>query len=214
MDQALKDLQQYDKLQQEIAKSIQEQIDNAQEQINNKVQQLEIKIEATLDLAKLKRDWNAFRRDIVKELRDDDILGLNDFRFADINSYFNQGGTGSIQQLADKLTTITKSDTGVFSASYLNEKLKEMTVKDRAAQLKEIESILNSLTSEMTDFKELADEIKQSIFDAIDAAQAAFDEQMDEYEFLGDTLEHNKKLIQLMYGDEAYEAMGKYYDEI
>ena len=214
MDQALKDLQQYDKLQQENAKSIQEQIDNAQEQINNKVQQLEIKIEATLDLAKLKRDWNAFRRDIVKELRDDDILGLNDFRFADINSYFNQGGTGSIQQLADKLATITKSDTGVFSASYLNEKLKEMSVKDRAAQLKEIESILNSLTSEMTDFKELADEIKQSIFDTIDAAQAAFDEQMDEYEFLGDTLEHNKKLIQLMYGDEAYEAMGKYYDEI
>ena len=214
MDQALKDLQQYDKLQQEIAKSIQEQIDNAQEQINNKVQQLEIKIEATLDLAKLKRDWNAFRRDVVKELRDDDILGLNDFRFADINSYFNQGGTGSIQQLADKLATITKSDTGVFSASYLNEKLQEMTLKDREAQLKEIESILGSLTSEMTDFKELADEIKQSIFDAIDAAQAAFDEQMDEYEFLGDTLEHNKKLIQLMYGDEAYEAMGKYYDEI
>lgn len=214
MDNALKDLARYDAVQQEKAKDIQNRIDNAQAQIDNKVKQFELKIEATLDLAKAKRDWNAFRRDVVKELRDDDILGLNDFRFADINSYFNQGGTGSIQQLADKLATITKSDTGVFSASYLNEKLQEMTLKDREAQLKEIESILGSLTSEMTDFKELADEIKDSIFDAIDAAQAAFDEQMDEYEFLGDTLEHNKKLIQLMYGDEAYEAMGKYYDEI
>jgi len=99
MDNALKDLERYDKLQQEIAKSIQEQIDNAQEQINNKIKQFEIKIEASLDLANAKRDWNKFKRDVIDEIRDDDILGLNQFRFADLASYFNDANTGSIQEL-------------------------------------------------------------------------------------------------------------------
>ena len=214
MDQALKDLAQYDKLQQEIADKQQEQLDNLQKQIDLKVQRLELKIEATLDLAKLKRDWNSFKRDIIEDIRDDDILGLNNYRFADINSYFNSNQTGSIQQLANKLATITKSSNGTFTAEGIAEDLSKLSKTDREARLKEIESISSSLFSEMTDFKELVDDIKNSIFDAIDAAQEAFDQQMDEYEFLGDTLEHNKKLIQLMYGDKAYAAMDKYYSEI
>ena len=141
MDQALKDLAQYDKLQQEIADKQQEQLDNLQKQIDLKVQRFELKIEATLDLAKLKRDWNAFRRDIIAEIRDDDILGLNNYRFADINSYFNSNKTGSIQQLANKLTTITKNSNGTFTAEGLAEDLSKLSKTDKEARLKEIESI-------------------------------------------------------------------------
>jgi len=37
---------------------------------------------------------------------------------------------------------------------------------------------------------------------------------MDEYEFLGDLINHNMKVIELMFGDEAYDKMAKYYDRI
>ena len=217
MDNALKDLERYDKLQQEIAKSIQEQIDNAQEQINNKIKQFEIKIEASLDLANAKRDWNKFKRDVIDEIRDDDILGLNQFRFADLASYFNDANTGSIQELKKQLEKLVGDGSlnkDIFSATYLNEKLKEMTITDRQSWLEEIEKVTKDLEGQMEGFKDVIDEIKESIFDTIDAVQDAFDEQMDEYEYLGDLINHNMKVAEMMYGDQAYDQMAKYYDKI
>ena len=214
MDQAFKDLERYDKLQQEIAKTQQEQIDKTQEQIDLKVKQLDLKIKAELDLSEAKRDWNKFQRDIVNEIRDDDILGLNKFRFADLASYYNDAGTGSIQNLTDRLKEVMGDENGIFSGSYLTQQLANMSITDRAAQLEKIKEIFDDLQDQMEKFKEIADEIKESIFDAIDAAQDAFDEQMDEYEYLGDLIDHNMKITEMFFGDEAYDQMAKFYDRI
>ena len=214
MDQAFKDLERYDKLQQEIAKTQQEQIDKVQEQIDLKVKQLDLKIKAELDLSEAKRDWNKFQRDIVNEIRDDDILGLNRFRFADLASYYNDAGTGSIQNLTDRLKEVMGDENGIFSGSYLTQQLANMSITDRAAQLEKIKEIFDDLQDQMEGFKEIADEIKESIFDAIDAAQDAFDEQMDEYEYLGDLIDHNMKITEMFFGDEAYDQMAKFYDRI
>ena len=214
MDQAFKDLERYDKLQQEIAKTQQEQIDKVQEQIDLKVKQLDLKIKAELDLSEAKRDWNKFQKDIVKEIRDDDILGLNRFRFADIASYYNNAGTGSIQNLTDRLKEVMGDKNGIFSGSYFTQQLAKMSITDRAAQLEKVKEIFDDLQDQMEGFKEIADEIKESIFDAIDAAQDAFDEQMDEYEYLGDLIDHNMKITEMFFGDEAYDQMAKFYDRI
>lgn len=214
MDQAFKDLERYDKLQQEIAKTQQEQIDKVQEQINLKVKQLDLKIKAELDLSEAKRDWNKFQRDIVNEIRDDDILGLNRFRFADIASYYNNAGTGSIQNLTDRLKEVMGDQNGIFSGSYFTQQLAKMSITDRVAQLEKVKKIFDDLQDQMEGFKEIADEIKESIFDAIDAVQDAFDEQMDEYEYLGDLIDHNMKITEMFFGDEAYDQMAKFYDRI
>ena len=214
MDQAFKDLERYDKLQQEIAKTQQEQIDKTQEQINLKVKQLDLKIKAELDLSEAKRDWNKFQKDIVNEIRDDDILGLNRFRFADIASYYNNAGTGSIQNLTNRLKEVMGDQNGIFSGSYFTQQLAKMSITDRAAQLEKVKEIFDDLQDQMEGFKEIADEIKESIFDAIDAAQDAFDEQMDEYEYLGDLIDHNMKITEMFFGDEAYDQMAKFYDRI
>ena len=89
-----------------------------------------------------------------------------------------------------------------------------MSITDRAAQLEKIKEIFDDLQDQMEGFKEIADEIKESIFDAIDAAQDAFDEQMDEYEYLGDLIDHNMKVTEMFFGDEAYDQMAKFYDRI
>lgn len=214
MDQAFKDLERYDKLQQEIAKTQQEQIDKVQEQIDLKVKQLDLKIKAELDLSKAKRDWNKFQKEIVNEIRDDDILGLNQFKFADLASYYNNAGTGSIQNLTDRLKEVMGNQNGIFSGSYFTQQLAKMSITDRAAQLEKIKEIFDDLQDQMEGFKEIADEIKESIFDAIDAAQDAFDEQMDEYEYLGDLIDHNMKITEMFFGDEAYDQMAKFYDRI
>lgn len=221
MDNALKDLERYDKLQQEIAKSIQESKDNAQEQINTKLKQFEVKIEASLDLANAKRDWNKFKRDIIDEVRDDDILGLNKYRFADLSSYFNDAQTGSIQQLKKHLEDLVGDGSlnkDIFSATYeykdLRNRIQHMTLTDRQSWLEEIEKVSKDLEGQMEGFKEKVDEIKESIFDTIDMMQDLADEQMDEYEYLGDLINHNMKVAEMIYGDQAYDQMAKYYDKI
>ena len=216
MDNALKDLQRYDKLQQDIAKSIQQQIDNAQEQIDNQVKQFEIKIQAELDLTKARREWNKFQKDIIQQVRDDDIINQNRFRFRDLTNFYNENKTGSIQQLTDRLKELAGSPdgNGIFSANYLNETLKNMTLTDRQARIEEIQKIFKNLTDQMEEFKQIADEIEQSIFDTIDATQDAFDEQMDEYEYIRDLLDHNQKITEKLFGDQAYNQMAKYYDQV
>ena len=216
MNKALDNLKRYDALQQEQAKSIQDRIDNAQAQIDNKVKQFELKIEASLDLSQAKRDWNKFRRDFIEEIRDDDILGLNRYKLADLNSFFNKAQTGSLQVLSDKLHNImgASQNSGIFSADYLSSTLKQMSLTDSQAWLKQITDVSDNMVEELENLKSVADEVKESIFDMIDSVGEAFDEQMDEYEFLGDVLDHNMKLIELMYGDKAYDKMSKYYDSI
>ena len=46
-----------------------------------------------------------------------------------------------------------------------------------------------------------------NIFDAIDKAQDAFDEQKKEYEYIADLIENNQKVVQLLYGDDAYDQL-------
>ena len=89
-----------------------------------------------------------------------------------------------------------------------------MTVTDRQARLEQIQKVMDDLQGQMEDFKSLADDIKESIFDTIDAAQDAFDQQMDEYEYVGDLINHNMKVTELLFGDQAYDKMAKYYDRI
>ena len=89
-----------------------------------------------------------------------------------------------------------------------------MTLTDRQARIEEIQKIFKNLTDQMEEFKQIVDEIEQSIFDTIDATQDAFDEQMDEYEYVRDLLDHNQKITEKLFGDQAYDQMAKYYNQV
>jgi len=47
----------------------------------------------------------------------------------------------------------------------------------------------------------------------IDAAEDAFEEQVKEYEFIDKLIDHDQKLIELVYGDEAYDKLGAFFDQ-
>jgi hypothetical protein len=58
--------------------------------------------------------------------------------------------------------------------------------------------------SSLEDIEDIVANVKQTIFDAIDKAQDAFDEQKKEYEYIADLIEHNQKVVELLYGEDAY----------
>ncbi len=77
-------------------------------QIELKIKEFDMEIELSLDIKAAQDKWNEFRKNIIKGLKDDDILGNaleNLERFAD---YYNEAGNGIVQKEANYLTDLMK----------------------------------------------------------------------------------------------------------
>ena len=202
-----KDIQRYDKIISEeipgLEKSIQEAIDK-QTEIN--IQKFKIKVDLEMDMSEAQREFNEFARKVKKQLRDDDILGNAKSYLKDYSSYY-KGGYDVIQGLTDQiyntLAEINNIDKQGISSIYGT---------DKAAALKDLQEYTQALMSNLEDIEDVVANIKDSIFDAIDKAQDAFDEQKKEYEYIADLIEHNQKVVELLYGEDAYKQLQKYYE--
>ena len=201
-----KDIQRYDKIISEeipgLEKAVQEAIDK-QTQIN--IQKFKVKVDLEMDMSEAQREFNQFVKKVKKQLRDDDVLGNAQAYLKDYSSYY-KGGYDVIQALTDQIRNtrnqINNIDKQGSSSVY---------GKDRAAAIKDLQEYTKELMSNLSDIEDVVANIKNTIFDAIDKAQDAFDEQKKEYEYIADLIEHNQKVVQLLYGEDAYNQLQEYY---
>lgn len=201
-----KDIQRYDKIVSEeipnLQKAVQEAVDK-QTQIN--IKKFKIKVDLEMDMSEAEREFNEFTKTVKKQLRDDDILGNAQAYLKDYSSYY-KGGYDVIQSLTDQIRNtrnqINNIDKQGSSSVY---------GKDRAAAIKDLQEYTKELMSNLEDIEDVVANIKDTIFDAIDKAQDAFDEQKKEYEYIADLIEHNQKVVQLLYGEDAYNQLQEYY---
>ena len=201
-----KDIQRYDKIVSEeipnLQKAVQESIDK-QTQIN--IKKFKIKVDLEMDMSEAEREFNEFTKTVKKQLRDDDILGNAQAYLKDYSSYY-KGGYDVIQSLTDQIRNtrnqINNIDKQGSSSVY---------GKDRAAAIKDLQEYTKELMSNLEDIEDVVANIKDTIFDAIDKAQDAFDEQKKEYEYIADLIEHNQKVVELLYGEDAYNQLQEYY---
>lgn len=205
------DLERYDDLiSSEIPNQNKKIRDLLDKQIQLQVEAFKVSIDLQLDLSKAKRDFNQFKKQVIDQLRDDDILGNTYSKIQDLFSYYDHGGggVGLITDLSDHLSQtlnqLQQIDSKGFSSVYGD---------DRAQALQDLNKYNEELMQNLQDVEKLLKDIKESFFDMVDAAQDAFDEQSKEYDFLGDLIEHDKKLIQLLYGDEAFDQINNYYQK-
>ena len=66
----------------------------------------------------------------------------------------------------------------------------------------------------MEDIQQLIDNIDQAYFETIDDVEKQFDKQIEDYEYVGELIEHDIDLLSLLYGDRNYDAMNKYYETL
>lgn len=202
-----KDIQRYDKIISEeipdLEKAVQETIDK-QTQIN--IQKFKVKVDLEMDMSEAQREFNQFVKKVKKQLRDDDVLGNAQAYLKDYSSYY-KGGYDVIQALTNQIRNtrnqINNIDKQGSSSIY---------GKDRAAAIKDLQEYTKELMSSLEDIEDIVANVKQTIFDAIDKAQDAFDEQKKEYEYIADLIDHNQKVVELLYGEDAYQQLQKYYD--
>lgn len=188
-----------------LEQSIQDAIDN---QIEIKIKEFDMEIELALDIKDAQDKWNEFKKNIIKDLQDDDILGnaLNSLeRFAD---YYDAAGKGVLQEetkyLQNLMAEIDKYNTSGWSDWYGD---------NETAMMEDLKKYYEQAFDDLQNVKALVDEIHDALNATLQDVAERMEEQMNYYETISDTLEHDMKMVELVYGDEAFGRLELYYAE-
>ena len=208
-DKFVDDMSRYDEVVTNLIPDLEADIQSAvDEKIDLQIEKFDMEIELRLDLAEAERDWNEFKKKIIDGIEDDDILGNAMARLVDFSSYYKEDNTGIVQalrkQVDNTLAELNQMDNNGWSNVYGD---------NRTAALDDLKKYYEELMKNLQDVLELQEEIHESYLDMMDEAQDKFDEQIDSYEMISELIEHDMNVISLIYGDEAYTQLSRYYDK-
>ena len=206
-EQFQKDMEYYEKLVSDTIPGLEEQIQDAlDKQIEIQIQKFTMEVEIRLEMAEAEREWNEFKKKIIDDIDDDDILGNALIKVLDFSSYYKDNGKGIVQsltkQVEETLDQLNQIDATGTSSVYGDNK---------AQAMEDLQKYYTELMSQLEDVHDLVDEIGEAYLDMIDEANEKFDEQIEKYETVSDLIEHNMKVIELLNGDDAYSQLSKYY---
>lgn len=202
------DLDRYDELISDeipgLRQSIQDAVD---QQIEINIKKFNMEVDITLNMAEAERDWNKWKAKVLDGVKETDIFGNAQARLQDFSSYYNQQATASIQvqtrHLENTLSELKKMDAG----------LDNVYGDNRSQALEDLQTYYQQLMEDLEGVLDLQTEIHQAYLDMMDEAQEKFDEQLDTYEMIGDLLQNNMKIVQLVYGEDSYSQLSNYYQQ-
>lgn len=200
-------ISEYDKTVTDIIPELESNIQDAvDKQIEIKIEEFTMEIKIRLDMSEAERDWNEFERKVIKGIKDTDILGNARARLKDFNSYYNSENTGEVQSLMKQVSNtqaqLEQMDRTGWSDFYGD---------NRAKGLEDLKSYNDQLMKSMEDVEDLIEEIKKSYLDMMDEAADKFQDQVDMYEQVKDIIDHDMNIIKLVYGEDSYADLEKYY---
>ena len=203
------DMDRYDEVITNVLPGLEADIQSAvDEKIDLQIEKFNMEIEIRLNLAEAERDWNEFKKKIIDGIEDDDILGNAMAKLVDFSSYYKDDNTGIVQalrkQVNNTLAELNQMDTNGWSNVYGD---------NRTAALDDLKKYYEELMGNLEDVLKLQQEIHESYMDMMDEAQEKFDEQIESYEMISDLIDHDMQVISLVYGDEAYAQLARYYDK-
>ena len=204
----------YDGLREDMEDLVDQIEEETQKQIEINIKKFRMEIEIRLDMGEAERDWNKFRRevlehtDIIKDTNFQEIFSDAAQGVRDITSYFNvHGSKGSLQTLTEQLMD-TRAE-----IEAINKTGSSAIYGDNKAQaMEDLQNDLKKLMEQMEDIQGLIDDVDKAYLDTIGDIGEQFDKQIDDYEYIGELIEHDIDLLSLIYGDKNYDAMNKYYE--
>ena len=187
--------------------SLKQDIQDSLDKITDlKIQAFNMEIEVTLDLDDARKQWEEFKKDVIDKIEDNDILGNAQYNLNSLNRFYDEQGLGKIQEETKYLTELLnelKTMDATGSADYYDD--------DRKQALEDLQKYYEQTMSDLTDIEDIIDEIEKSLGETLDDISDQMQEQLDAYEQLSDTLDHDMKLIQLVFGEDSYSKLEDYY---
>lgn len=207
-EQFKKDMEYYENLVSETIPDLEAQIQDAMDkQIEIQIQKFTMEVEIRLEMAEAERDWNEFKKKIIDDIDDDDILGNAMAKMLDFDSYYKDSGKGVVQAL-------TKQVNGTLDQLHQIDETETSSVygDNKAQAMEDLQKYYTELMQQLENVKDLQDEIKDAYLDMIDEANEKFDAQIEKYETITELIEHNMNVVELLNGDDAYDQLAKYYE--
>ncbi len=180
--------------------------DTADKITDLKIQAFNMEIEITLDLDDARKQWEEFKKDVIDQIEDDDILGNAQYNLNSLNRFYDEQGLGKIQEetkyLTDLLNELKTMDSTGSADSYDD---------NRKQALEDLQKYYEQTMSDLTDIEDIIDEIEKSLGETLDDISDQMQDQLKAYEQLSSTLDHDMKLIQLVFGEDSYSKLEDYY---
>lgn len=202
------DISRYDTITSDEIPDLQDKMQEAlDKQIELQIDKFKMSVDLKIDMAEAERDFNEFKKKVIDQIKDDDILGNAMAQLKDFYSYYKENGKGVIDgltnQVNDTIKQLNDINAGGTSSVYGDNK---------AAALEDLKKYADELMDNLESVEELIQDIKESYLDMIDEAKEKFDDQIDQYEYIADLMNHDMNVIGLLYGEDAYEELEKYYN--
>lgn len=188
-----------------LQNDIQEAVD---EQIEIKIKEFDMEIELALDIKAAQDKWNDFKRNIIKDLKEDDIFGIAMDNFERFFDFYNEEGLGVIQEESKYLTNLMQQ-----IDQYNVTGKSDWYGDNESAMMDDLQKYYEQAFDDLQNVKELVDEIHQALLNTFDDIDDRMQEQIQYYETISNTLEHDMKLVELVYGEEAFGRLELYYNE-
>ena len=182
--------------------------DIVDQEIEINVKKFTMGIELRLEMKEAEQDWNKFKRKIIDGMKDDNIFGQGLESLENYRDYFDlgggQGGTvdALTKQVNNTMAEIQKMQAGEMSNIFGNDMSKAMET---------LTTYNSELMTQLEDMEDLVESIEQGLLDTMDEVKEKMDAQVEAYEYVNDLLESDMELVQMLYGEDSYEALGNYY---
>lgn len=188
-----------------------ELLDTHYELIENEVNQFNADVEIHLELADAEDTWNDFWYDVVQDVDDTDFGGKIAKSFSKLSTLTGENGT--INELTHHLNdVVAEVDKQIAGADIGGGD--SIFGDDTELSKETLIDYRDKLIDAVTTAKENIDDMVDTYLDTLDDAKDKIDEQIEGWETVGDHIEHNIELIKLVSGDEAYNTIGKQYEQM
>ena len=199
-NQFKENLNRYDELVSNFIPNIEKQIQEAiDEMVSKQIEKFSKGIELRLDMSGAERDWNKFKAKVIDGLKEDDILGQTVLNIDNLSTYFTL-----LPNLIQHAEAIMEEMPKNVSEIYGEEDIKK---------LEDLRKYYEQLMKQTEDMFDLNEDIHKSYLSMMDEAKDKLDEQEKIYETISDLINHDMKVLELVYGKNAYDKFGQYYDK-
>ena len=203
------ELKDYDNTVSSLIPQLQQDIQDAiDEQIEIAIKKFNMEFEIHLDMTEARKDWNEFKKKILDEIKDDDIFGNARARaIDDMSVYLDFNGNGQLAAGIKQTQELIKQyeqmrDTG-WSSVYGDNKTK---------LLEDLQTAYKDIEQSMLEMQQIQDDVYQAWLDTMDEINDKMAKQVEMYEQVSNIIEHDRKVIELVYGETDFDALARMYE--
>lgn len=197
--------------QQKVSDALQEQLENQFSIIENNLKGFETEVQLKLDMTDFNRTWRDFIktveqdfRKVYKNLKIESAASTDNFRNYLQDAQTRMDEIYTVEAEIRKMEA-SKDANGVVQ---IDETMLFGSISEAQEKLKELQK---ELIDNGNNLQQLYEQVWDTYIDGLDQAADNFADITKEVEHLTNMLEYEKEIIELLYGDEAFDLMSQYY---